>query len=255
MFLMYVDESGDIGTTGSPTNYFILSALIFHELRWNSILIDQIAFRRHLRQSKGLKLREEIHATHFVNRPGELRRIKRNDRIDILKQSIDWVKNQQDVNVITVATNKAGKSKAEVFERTWQALIQRFENTIRHRNFGGPANPDDKGVVLADRTDDKQLTQLVRKMRRFNPIANVGRYYSGGFRDIPLDYVIEDPVMRESKNSFMHQMVDVVSYCARQLYEPNKYMQKKGGHRFYHRLHPVLVTQASTVHPLGIVEL
>ena len=82
---MYVDESGDIGTQNSPTNYFILSALIFHELRWNSILDDLVAFRRHLRQTKGLKLREEIHATHFINRPGELKRLKRNDRIDILK--------------------------------------------------------------------------------------------------------------------------------------------------------------------------
>ncbi len=125
-----------------------------------------------MRQTKGLKLREEIHATHFVNRPGELRRIKRNDRIDILKQCIDWVKNQQDVNVITIATQKSGKAKTEVFDWTWQALTQRFENTIRHRNFSGPANPDDKGIVLADRTDDKQLTQLVRRMRRFNPIAN-----------------------------------------------------------------------------------
>lgn len=32
MFLMYVDESGDIGTENSPTNYFILSAMIFQNV-------------------------------------------------------------------------------------------------------------------------------------------------------------------------------------------------------------------------------
>ena len=165
------------------------------------------------------------------------------------------MKNQQDINVITIATKKAGKSKADVFDWTWQSLIQRFENTIRHHNFSGPANPDDKGIVLADRTDDKQLTQLVRRMRRFNPIANINRYFSGGYRNVPLDYIIEDPVMRESRNSYLHQMVDVVSYCARQLYEAHKYMKKKGGHKFYERLDPVLVKQASTYHRLGIVEL
>jgi len=250
MFLMYVDESGDIGTENSPTKYFVLSALIFHELRWNAIMENLIAFRRHLRVTKGLKMREEIHATHFVNRPGELRRLKRNDRLDILKQCIDWVANQQDINVITVVAAKTGKTKEQIFDWSWQRLIQRFENTIRHRNFKGPVNPDDRGMMIADRTDDKQLRLLVRRMRRYNPLPD----FSGGYRNLALDYVIEDPIMRESKDSFLHQMVDVVSYCARQLYEPNVYMKKKGGHKFYERLDTALVKRASKAHPLGIVE-
>lgn len=250
MFLMYVDESGDIGIVNSPTNYFVLSALIFHELRWNVIIENLIAFRRHLRATAGLKLREEIHATHFVNRPGELRRIKRHERIDILKQCIDWVADQQDINVITIVAAKSGKTKEQIFDWSWQRLIQRFENTIRYRNFNGPVNPDDRGIMIADRTDDKQLRLLVRRMRRYNPIPNI----TGGYRNLTLDYVIEDPIMRESKDSLLHQMADVVSYCARQLYEPNAYMKKKGGHKFYERLDTALVKRASKNHPLGIVE-
>jgi hypothetical protein len=138
----------------------------------------------------------------------------------------------------------------QIFEWSWQKLIQRFENTIRYRNFRGPANPDDRGILMADETDDKHLRALVRRMRRYNPIPNI----AGGYRNLTLDYVIEDPIMRESRNSFLHQMVDVISYCARQLYEPNVYMKKKGGHRFYERLDTVLVKQASKTHPLGIVE-
>ncbi len=249
MLLMYVDESGDIGTQSSPTQFFILSGLIFHELRWNAVMENLIAFRRHLRATTGLKLREEIHATHFINSPGELRRIKRHKRLEILKQCIDWVADQQDINVITVVASKAGKTKEQVFDWSWQRLIQRFENTIRYRNFRWPANPDDRGMLIADRTDDKQLRLLVRRMRRYNPIPN----FTGGYRNITLDYVIEDPIMRESKDSLLHQIVDVVSYCARQLYEPNNYMKKKGGHRFYERLGAALVKHASKNHPLGIV--
>jgi hypothetical protein len=255
MILMYVDESGDIGTSNSPTKYFVLSAVVFHELRWKSVVDDLITFRRHLRDQKGLKLREEIHAAHFINHPGELKRIKRNDRIDILKKCIGWIKNQPDINILSIVTDKTNKSKEQVFEWTWQRLIQRFENTIRHRNFSGPLNPDDKGILLADRTDDKQLTQLVRKMRRFNPIPNTSRFYTGGFRDLILDYVIEDPIMRESEHSLIHQMVDVVCYCARQLYEPNKYMIKKGGHKFYERLEPLIVKHVAPAHPMSIVEI
>lgn len=34
MYLMYVDESGDIGLVNSPTHYFVLVGLVLHELRW-----------------------------------------------------------------------------------------------------------------------------------------------------------------------------------------------------------------------------
>ena len=41
MYLMYVDESGDIGPVAkSPTRYFILSAIVIHEMKWRDILHD-----------------------------------------------------------------------------------------------------------------------------------------------------------------------------------------------------------------------
>jgi hypothetical protein len=71
MYLMYVDESGDIGLPpSSPTRYFILSAIVIHELRWRSTLKELVLFRQELKKSKGLKIREEIHCTHFINKPG-----------------------------------------------------------------------------------------------------------------------------------------------------------------------------------------
>ena len=46
MYLMYVDESGDIGITNSPTRYFLLSGLIIHELRWRQFIDDIISLRK-----------------------------------------------------------------------------------------------------------------------------------------------------------------------------------------------------------------
>jgi len=251
MYLMYVDESGDAGTINSPTRYYILSGLIFHELRWSEILDSLIAFRRHLRDNKGLKLREEIHATRFINRPGDLQRIGRNERLAILKNCIDWLACQTDVSVITTALDKSNKTE-NVFELAWQPLVQRFENTIGHKNFPGPANPDERGIVISDNTDGKKLIRLVRRMRRFNPIPSM---FGTGSRNIPIRYIIEDPFMKNSEESYFHQIVDVVAYCARQIYEPNTYMKKKGGHNFYRRLEPVLLKQASRSNEYGIVEL
>ncbi len=74
MYLMYVDESGDSGNIdkNSPTNYFILSAIVVHELRWKQTLESLVELRKYLRDSKGLKLRDEIHSSEFINKPGEL---------------------------------------------------------------------------------------------------------------------------------------------------------------------------------------
>jgi len=70
-----------------------------------------------------------------------------------------------------------------------------------------------------------------------------------------LQYIIEDPVLRDSQYSFLHQMNDVVAYCAKQLYEPNNYMKRKGANTFYTRLGQVALKVASRKNPYGIVEL
>lgn len=256
MYLMYIDESGDPGVhANSPTRYFILSSIVFHELRWRDLLDNLVDFRRHLRNSKGLKLREEIHATDFINSPGELKRIKRHDRVDIMKQCIDWVASNTDISVTTVCVDKHNRHKEnDVFEYAWTLLIQRFENTMRNKNFPGPANPDDRGMIFPDNTDGRKLKGLLRKLRHFNPVPNTTSLYLGGYRNMNIRYIIEDPVLKDSQHSFFNQIVDVIAYSARQMYEPNKYMKKKGGHNFYKRLMPVLNTAASTKNKLGIVE-
>ncbi|HPO63858.1 MAG TPA: DUF3800 domain-containing protein [Candidatus Kapabacteria bacterium] len=255
MYLMYVDESGDTGIAKSPTSYYILSGLVIHELRWFEILDSLIQFRKKLKEEKTLKLREEIHCVKMINAPGELKRIKRNDRIDILKKCIDWINSQDGLNIITVCVNKKKRDKSEeVFELAWKTLIQRLENTINNHNFKGPTNADDKAIIISDKTDYKKIKNLTRKMRKCNYIPN-NPFYSDGSRNIILKKIIEDPFMKDSAESFILQIVDVISYCARQIYEPNLAFKKKGGHNFYQRLSDVIVFKATNKNSIGIVEV
>jgi hypothetical protein len=253
MYLMYVDESGDIGPTPkSPTRYFILSAIVIHEMSWRDTLQDLVQFRQMLKATKGLKIKEEIHCTDFINSPGPLVRIPRNDRLDIIKKCIDWLNSRVDLSIYSVVVDKEGKPvDYDVFSQAWNALLMRFENTISHRNFPGPRNPTDMGMVLSDNTDGNKLRRLLRKMRHYNMIPSL----FGGARNLKLNYIIEDPVLRDSQYSFLHQMNDVVAYCAKQMYQPNSYMKKKGGVNFYKRLNNVALTAASRKNPYGIVEL
>lgn len=254
MYLMYVDESGDVGKQNSPTRYFVLSAIVLHELRWCTTLESLVEFRRMLRDRKGLKLREEIHCTELINKPGDLKRIKRNDRLDIIKKCIDWINSQPHLNVFSIFVDKHSRTD-DIFELAWNTLTMRFENTIRHNNFSGPQNADDRGMILSDNTEGEKLRKLIRKMRHFNTIPNTQEYYHSGYRNMRLEYIIEDPIFRDSKYSFMHQMNDVVAYCVRQKYQPNSYMKRKGGHNFYRRLQNVVVGQVSKKNDLGIVDI
>lgn len=252
---MYVDESGDTGLIRSPGRYFILSGLVIHELRWNDFLNDLINFRRHLRNTKGLKLREEIHASRFITKPADLVRIKRNDRLDILKQCLMFCSTKNYCNIINVVVDKNGKT-SDIFDLAWSTLIQRFENTLNNNNFPNPKNTDDRGIIISDDTDVNKLRKIMRRMRRYNVVPNNRNIYAtGGARNIAINKVIEDPFFKDSSVSFIHQLVDVIAYSLKQLYEPNSYMHKKGARNYFNILNPILCKVASRTNQFGIVEI
>ena len=255
MYLMYVDESGDCGLTNSPTRYFVLTGLVIHELRWQTYLDQLIGFRQRLRQRFGLRLREELHASALVNHPGLLVRIKRNDRLTIIRAFADELATMTDLNLINLVVDKQDKpGNYDVFGMAWKALIQRFENTLSHHNFAGPANPDECGMLFPDHTDDKKLIGLLRQMRRYNPVPNQ-MAFGLGYRNLALSKITEDPNFRESDHSYFIQAADLTAFLLYQSLEPSGYMRKKGGHNYFQRLSPVLCKVASSKDPQGIVRL
>lgn len=252
---MYVDESGDSGLAGSPTRYFVLTGLVVHELRWNQYLDQIIDFRKRMRNTFGLLLREEIHSAHLINKPGPLLRIKRNDRLTIIRLFLDELKSMGDLNVISIVVDKQGKPQGyKPMMNAWQALIQRFSNTMSRRNFLGPAHTDERGMILPDNTDVNIVKGLMRRVRRYNPIPNQSQF-GGGYRNIRISNMVEDPNFKDSRDSYLIQAADVVAFSLYQKLTPSSYMKKKGGHNFFDRLDPILCKSASSTDPQGIVRL
>jgi hypothetical protein len=255
MYLMFADESGDSGLIGSPANYFVLNAVIVHELEWRKTLDEIVEFRRELRRDYGLKLRHEIHSRQLITKPGELAFIPKHRRLEILRKAADKLAQITTISIISIAVNKTGKPVTyDVFENAWLVMIQRFENTISHKNFPPSGNSRDGGLISCDKTDEKRLTQLVRKMRHYNPIPN-NQFHGMGYRNITLKHLVDDPVFRDSANSFLIQCADICAYLLYQKLSPCRYMKKKGGHNYFDRLRPVLCLKASSTDPLGIVRL
>lgn len=253
MYLLYVDESGDTGMVNTQTRYFVLSGLVVHELRWNQTLDSVLVFRQTLRVKYGLKLREEIHAAHFMHRPKKVARIAKHRLLLLLHDVLDFEAALPDVSILNVIVDKHSKRPDyDVFDKAWTALIQRFENTISHRNFPGPQNPEDYGLVIVDKTDEKKLRNLARRMRRYSPIPSISGV---GYRHIPISKVLEDPVHRDSLHSYFVQLADVNAYFLLQKDQPCGYIRRKGARRYFDRLNPVLCTVASQTDPQGIVRL
>lgn len=252
---MYVDESGDDGLTNSPTRYYVLSGLVVHELRWRIYLDEIIELRREFRQRFEFRLRDEFHAARLLTRPGDLARIPRHQRLQMIRLYADLMARLPDVNLINIVVDKQGKaSDSRVFEWAWKTLIQRFENTVSHRNFPGPQNADERGAIFCDHTQDRKLTHLLREMRRFNPVP--GKFtLNTAPRNLPLQYIIEDPVYRDSAHSYFIQAVDLAAFLLYQHLAPNAYMRDKGGRNYFKRLEPVLCRVASNRDPSGIVWL
>lgn len=248
---MYVDESGDTGLINSPTNHFALSGMVIHESRWRDFANTMAMFRKTLRSVYGLPIRTELHASHFLKTqpvPGMPRHI----RLAILRNFIDEIAKMNFVSITNVIVRKAGKQHDyDVFTSAWQALFQRFENTLSYGNFPG-GHRNDFGLVLTDATDGGKLQRMVRRMSVHNPVPNRA---APGYRNLPILRVIEDPHPKDSKTSHFIQACDASAYFLLQKYKPNSFIKKSGAQNYLDRLSPVLNKRASYANGLGVVVL
>lgn len=250
MFLVYVDESGDTGTNNSPTRYFILSALIVHESNWLRFLNDLIDFRRELRDHYNFKLREEIHASEFFQSSKKYNHIKKHIKLQICKKTLDFQESLDYIQVMFVAVDKTKHYDKDIFEYAWTLLLQRIHNTLEKNNFDSLIKGNDVPhwsqtfMLIPDKTDDKKLQKLVRKIRRYNPVPS--KYNRGEYRDIPLKLITEDPYTKDSAESFIHQLVDVNAYFMKQNLEPKRYMKRKKAHNYIYRLDKILCRHISS---------
>lgn len=250
MFLMYVDESGDTGLKDSPSPYFALSGIVVHELNWRLFITDLLAIRKKLKEKYGIGIRDEIHAAEFL-RHANPKGLPKHIRLQVLRDNLRMLAQLSYINVTNIVIDKSNKSASyDLFEKAWEALFQRFENTLRYNNFPGPKNPKDYGLVLCDDTNGGKLNRLVRRMAVYNPIPS--KHNMGQYRNLPIELIVEDPSMRNSKESLPIQAADLCAFMLYQYLKPNSYVKKKTGHGFFSQLKPILNLKASSTHPLGV---
>ena len=228
MQFLYVDESGDSGLTPtSPVQHFFLAGLAIDPLHLQGISADLHRFRQHLSAKYGLLISEEIHASAFISKPGPVAHIPLNERLRILLECVDWCRRRTDIHLLTVGLDKCQAVTDTVFQDVWRQLLLLFDAHLA-TNPAGPA----QGLVSCDNTDGVKLTNLMHSLRQFSGAADT-------LARPALQQIIGDPVLWDSRTSYLHQMVDVIAYFAKQLFEPNRRVREKGAHHYFHRLAPI----------------
>ena len=211
MHLAYLDESGDLGSAGSPTRLFILSALLVSHERW----LEAALFLDQLREELGLRYRlrtsAEIHASEFLGgSPSHL-------GLDVPRRfqcAHHLLRSLGGIDIITpvrIAVRKGDQGGRQLLDVAWDGLRKLV----------------DQEIVLAPKPSCGGRGLLVVMDHH-----GASPYRPTNKRDLrdpcPL---LELPFGRRSEDSQFLQCADLLGFLSKQSLDPNRYFSGSRGKR------------------------
>lgn len=259
MHLAYYDESGDDGFPNYSSPLFTLSALYLHYLRWQDTFDRFKDFRQQLKNQWGFHVGEEMHTNDFLRgkQPFDRYGFSLQDRVAILGELCDAIATL-DIRIVNVVIVKPRiQSRGyDVLDTAVTYSVQRIENDLDPRR-----NPDVRFVFITDEGRVGPMRKTSRKIRRYNPIPSTRR--PGTTYQQPIESLIEDPLPKDSAQSYFIQMADTVAYVV-YLYAalstgsatiPNRLqptVDQQVVEGWMDRLRPSLNTAAAAADPYGV---
>jgi Protein of unknown function (DUF3800) len=212
VYLAYVDESGNLGLPGSRT--YTLGCLFLDAERWPDAF-DQIGFRRILRDTYGVPVRAELKANYLLRGKGPLwpLRLAETERFEIYRELMH-VQAALGFQTYAIVINKqelADRGHAEnAREVGWEFLLQRLERltTTTHMT----------AMLVHDEGEGTVIRKIARKARR---AGSAGSAFGTGHLNVPARLLVDDPVPRDSRQSYFVQLADISAYAAfRKIHPP-----------------------------------
>ncbi|MEW6412050.1 MAG: DUF3800 domain-containing protein [Candidatus Zixiibacteriota bacterium] len=259
MRLAYYDEAGDDGYPTFSSNYFVLTALYLHYLHWEETLDQLLSFRKQLRSQYGLPLKVDFHTTHFLKKkkPFTGYGLSNQDRLDIISAYCDIISSLK-VKIINVCIvkKKIIKSDYQILDKALTFSIQRIHNDLKPKD-----NPESKFMIITDEGRHGKMRKTSRRMRRINYVPS---RFGGAPQPIDIKTLIEDPLPKNSEQSYFVQSADLVSLiiylyaCYSQgtanviASRISGYVKRSNVLDWMDRLKPSLNTFASRTDPYGV---
>ena len=212
MYLAYVDESGDDGPRGSRS--YVLGCVLIESARWTATFDGMIAFRRWVRGAFGVPVRAELKANYVLHNGGPLRAKPLSERARFkLYRSHMRIQDKLGMKAFAVVVDKAEAAKKfgggrVASDIAWEYLLQRLERSFR----------DSEVLVVHDEGDELAVRTRARKARR---AGTAGSAFGTGVLNVPFANLLDDPVPRNSTQSYFLQLADLNAYAAfRRKYPP-----------------------------------
>ena len=215
MYLAYVDESGNIGTPGSIT--YTLACVLLTAERWPDVFDRLIERRRELKQRYRIPVRAELKANYLIRGKGPLwgLQIADADRQAIYR-SLMRVQGELDLQTFAIVINKAELRERGRDENprdvAWEFLLQRLERltTTTHMPI----------MLVHDEGEGAAVRKIARKARR---AGSAGSAFGTGHLSRPARLLVDDPIPRDSRQSYFVQLADLSAYAAfRRIHPPRR---------------------------------
>jgi hypothetical protein len=206
MFLAYIDESGDKGAIASGgSKTYVLACTLVRASQWSDAFDKVISFRRFLKARFDLPVRAEVKANHLLRNGGPFRELALSEQARrAIYQMHMRLQAKIGLSTFAVVLNKSKLDPSiDPHERAWRFVLQRLERlaTTNH----------DMILVIHDEGEPLAIRRFARYARRAGTAGSA--YGTGGLR-VPFKGLLDDPVSRDSRQSYFLQFADLAAFAA-----------------------------------------
>jgi hypothetical protein len=207
MYLVYYDEAGDDGYPRYSSPLFVLSAVYFEHLHYRDYFERMRAFRYMLQKDYGLPGRWEMHTKGFLthNKPYNQLQLDSSQKIEIITQYCNFAATLgiKVINV-TIVKPRIQRTTYNVLDNALTYSVQRIENDINSLN-----RPDERFMVISDQGRLASMRKTTRRLQRMNFVPSK---YGTPPRRMEIAKMVEEPLPKDSKESYFVQLADMISY-------------------------------------------
>ena len=211
----YVDESGDTGSSATGgTAAYALGCVVIDADTWLDTFDSHLELRRRLKLAYGLPVRTELKANYLIRSSGPLKALNlpTAQRHLIYRACMRWMATAPGLHAFATVTHKSPNTAgSDLLIGTWTPMLQRLSRTTQ-------AWHESNLLLVHDNGENDAIRKLARKSRRY---LTAGQAHGSGSVDLQFKRLIDDPQPKDSQQSYMLQMADLVAYAGwRRLYKP-----------------------------------
>lgn len=203
MHLAYVDDSGDSRT-------LVLGAILVPADQWLAVHDHLVGFRRRLSKETGFRMRNELKATELISNGGAWRKLNPTvplrRRLGIYKAALGHLAalapTVRALGVV-IPNRLDSRLRGDAHSEAWDTLLERLERFCHYAST--------TCLVVPDRGSERNLKAMARRKRRFGYAPSA---FGGDPLPVPFRQLVDDPMPKDSRESYFLQWADLVAYAA-----------------------------------------